>query len=172
MNQFSHLAKELSVVLPVSFFERKNNAFYNSIVVFDADGSNLGIYRKSHIPDGPGYQEKFYFTPGDSGFRVFQTQYAKIGIGICWDQWFPETARCLALQGAEIIFYPTAIGSEPTNPTYDSAGHWERAMIGHSASNMVPVVASNRIGTEEFAHSKITFYGACSLLNHLIPFIN
>lgn len=147
------------MVLPVSFFERDNNAYYNSIVVFDTDGTNLGKYRKSHIPDGPGYQEKFYFTPGDTGFRVFNTKYAKIGIGICWDQWFPETARALVLQGAEILLYPTAIGSEPNNTEYDSAGHWQRTMIGHACANMVPVIASNRVGTETFANSEITFYG-------------
>lgn len=149
--------------MPISFFERCNNAYYNSIVVFDADGSVLGKYRKSHIPDGPGYQEKFYFTPGDTGFRVFHTRYGCIGIGICWDQWFPETARCLVLQGAELLFFPTAIGSEPENPSYDSSGHWQRTMIGHAAANMVPVVASNRVGTETFAKSEITFYGNTSM---------
>lgn len=165
LNHFAALAKELNVVLPISFFEKNNCAYYNSIVVFDSDGSNLGIYRKSHIPDGPGYQEKYYFTPGDTGFRVFSTNYGKIGIGICWDQWFPETARCLALAGAEIIFYPTAIGSEPLNPDYDSAAHWERVMVGHSSANMVPVVASNRIGTEVFDNSQITFYGSSFITN-------
>lgn len=159
MQQFAHLAKELHVVIPVSFFERQNNAFYNSIVVYDVDGSCVGKYRKSHIPDGPGYQEKFYFTPGDTGFEVFKTYYGTIGIGICWDQWFPETARALVLRGAEILFFPTAIGSEPENPGYDSSAHWARAMIGHAACNMVPVVASNRIGTERFEKSNITFYG-------------
>lgn len=123
----------------------------------------MGVYRKTHIPDGPGYQEKFYFTPGDSGFKVFSTRYAKIGIGICWDQWFPETARCLVLQGAELLFFPTAIGSEPTDPTYHSAAHWETTMLGHAAANMVPVIASNRIGTETFEHSEITFYGKANL---------
>eukprot|EP01032_Pedospumella_encystans_P018949 gene18949-21557_t len=157
---FSALAAELKVVLPISFFERRNNAYFNSIVILDADGSNLGLYRKSHIPDGPGYQEKFYFTPGDTGFKVFNTAYAKIGVAICWDQWFPEAARSMALQGAEILFYPTAIGSEPENPGYHSGEHWERTMVGHSAASMVPVVASNRIGTETFAKSEITFYGS------------
>lgn len=128
-------------------------------MVFDADGNSLGIYRKTHIPDGPGYQEKFYFTPGDSGFKVFNTRYAKIGIGICWDQWFPETARCLALQGAELLFFPTAIGSEPADPTYYSTAHWQTVMLGHAAANIVPVIASNRIGTEVFDQSQITFYG-------------
>ena len=151
----------LFAVIPISFFERSNNAYYNSVVVVDADGSRLGIYRKTHIPDGPGYQEKFYFTPGDTGFTVFQTSaYGKIGVGICWDQWFPETARALALSGAEIIFYPTAIGSEPENPGFDSSQHWERCMVGHSACNMVPVVVSNRIGVESFEKSSITFYGS------------
>ncbi len=131
-------------------------------MVFDADGNSLGIYRKTHIPDGPGYQEKFYFTPGDSGFKVFNTRYAKIGIGICWDQWFPETARCLALQGAELLFFPTAIGSEPADPTYNSAAHWQTVMLGHAAANIVPVIASNRIGTEVFDQSQITFYGNMS----------
>jgi N-carbamoylputrescine amidase len=159
LEHFAKLAKELQVVLPISFFERKRNAFFNSIVVFDSDGTNLGKYRKSHIPDGPGYQEKFYFSPGDTGFRTFSTNYGVIGIGICWDQWFPETARALVLNGAEILFYPTAIGSEPKNPDYDSAAHWQRCMTGHAACNMVPVVASNRVGTETFTDSSITFYG-------------
>mmetsp|Transcript_7959 Transcript_7959/g.8714 ORF Transcript_7959/g.8714 Transcript_7959/m.8714 type:complete len:293 (-) Transcript_7959:52-930(-) len=165
LQRFSSLAKELSVVLPISFFEKKNNAYYNSIMVFDADGNSLGIYRKTHIPDGPGYQEKFYFTPGDSGFKVFNTRYAKIGIGICWDQWFPETARCLALQGAELLFFPTAIGSEPVDPTYSSTAHWQTVMLGHAAANIVPVIASNRIGTEVFDQSEITFYGSSFICN-------
>jgi len=157
--RFANLARELNVVLPISFFERANNAFYNSILIIDADGTKLGIYRKSHIPDGPGYQEKYYFTPGDTGFRVWDTKFGRIGVAICWDQWFPESARAMALQGAEIIFYPTAIGSEPPAPGYNSFPHWQRAMQGHSATNMVPVVASNRIGTENFPNSFITFYG-------------
>lgn len=156
----SALARELAVVLPVSFFERKNQARYNSVAVIDADGSTLGIYRKTHIPDGPGYEEKFYFNPGDTGFKVWKTRYATIGIGICWDQWFPETARCMALMGAEILFYPTAIGSEPPDPSYDSRDHWQTCMCGHSAANLMPVVASNRIGTETFGPSHITFYGS------------
>lgn len=171
LRHFAALAKELRVVLPVSFFERRNNAFYNSVVVFDADGENLGKYRKTHIPDGPGYQEKFYFTPGDTGFRVFRTAYGVIGVGICWDQWFPETARSLVLNGAELLFFPTAIGSEPKNESYDSSGHWQRAMVGHAASNMVPVIASNRVGVETFAESSITFYGERSLfivISHLL----
>jgi N-carbamoylputrescine amidase len=159
LRHFSELAKELKVVLPISFFEQKNNAYYNSIVVFDVDGTNVGKYRKTHIPDGPGYQEKFYFTPGDTGFRVFHTAHGTIGVGICWDQWFPETARSLVLNGAELLFFPTAIGSEPKNSSYDSSGHWQRTMMGHAASNMVPIIASNRVGTETFPDSEITFYG-------------
>ncbi|OCX72719.1 N-carbamoylputrescine amidase [Acidithiobacillus thiooxidans] len=153
------LAKDRHLVLPVSFFERANNAFFNSLVVFDADGKDLGLYRKAHIPDGPGYQEKFYFSPGDTGFKVFDTQYGRIGVAICWDQWFPEAARVMALQGAEILFYPTAIGSEPRAPEINSRGHWTRVMQGHAAANLVPVVAANRIGHEIGAESSITFYG-------------
>ncbi len=160
LKHFQKIAKELAVVLPISFYEKKNNAKYNSLAVIDADGTIIDLYRKSHIPDGPGYEEKFYFNPGDTGFKVFHTKFAKIGIGICWDQWFPETARCLALQGAEIIFFPTAIGSEPKYPDIDSKNHWQISMRGHAASNMVPVIASNRIGTETFDDSKITFYGS------------
>ena len=145
--RFSQLARELGVVLPISFFERANNAHYNSLAMIDADGEILGRYRKSHIPDGPGYQEKFYFNPGDTGFMVFDTHFGRMGTAICWDQWFPEAARAMALMGAEVLFYPTAIGSEPQDPTLDSRGHWQRAMQGHAAANLVPVVASNRIGT-------------------------
>ena len=146
-------------MLPVSFFERANNAFFNSLVVFDADGSDLGLYRKAHIPDGPGYQEKFYFSPGDTGFRVFDSRYGRLGVAICWDQWFPEAARVMALQGAEILFYPTAIGSEPQAPEINSRGHWTRVMQGHAAANLVPVVAANRVGREIGRESEITFYG-------------
>lgn len=153
------LAREREVVLPVSFFERANNAFFNSLVVFDADGSDLGLYRKAHIPDGPGYQEKFYFSPGDTGFRVFDSRYGRLGVAICWDQWFPEAARVMALQGAEILFYPTAIGSEPQAPEINSRGHWTRVMQGHAAANLVPVVAANRVGREIGQESEITFYG-------------
>jgi N-carbamoylputrescine amidase len=160
VNYFKKVAKELSVVLPISFYERLNNARYNSLAVIDADGEVLGTYRKSHIPDGPGYEEKYYFNPGDTGFRVWNTRYAKIGVGICWDQWFPEAARCMVLMGAEILFYPTAIGSEPENPDIDSKDHWQRCMIGHSACNLVPVVASNRIGREVIDDSAIEFYGS------------
>lgn len=165
VNHFKNLAKELQVVLPISFFEKKNNMYYNSLVVIDADGEVLGTYRKTHIPDGPGYNEKFYFSPGDTGFKVFKTKYGTIGIGICWDQWFPETARSLALMGAELIFYPTAIGSEPSKPQYDSRDHWQRVMQGHSAANIVPVIASNRIGTEHIQDSQITFYGSSFITN-------
>ncbi len=159
INHFKAIAKELKVVLPISFFEKKNNARYNALVVIDADGSVLDIYRKSHIPDGPGYEEKYYFSPGDTGFKVWKTMYGTIGVGICWDQWFPEAARIMALMGAELIFYPTAIGSEPEDPTIDSSRHWQRCMTGHSASNLVPVIASNRIGQECIEDSTITFYG-------------
>jgi N-carbamoylputrescine amidase len=157
---FSPLARQLGVVLLISFFEKKHQVYYNTVAVVDADGAILGIYRKSHIPDGPGYQEKFYFSPGDTGFRVWPTRYATIGVGICWDQWFPEAARIMALMGAEILFYPTAIGSEPQNPAYDSRDHWQTCMQGHAAANMVPVVVSNRVGTETIDHSTITFYGS------------
>lgn len=157
---FTELAKELGVVLPISFYELRNNARYNSVVVIDADGTNLGVYRKSHIPDGPGYEEKFYFNNGDTGFKVWTTKYGKIGVGICWDQWFPEAARIMALQGAEILFYPTAIGSEPDGSGTDSKSHWQRCMQGHAAANIVPVVASNRIGLETEDELEINFYGA------------
>ncbi|WP_119168356.1 N-carbamoylputrescine amidase [Algihabitans albus] len=158
--RFASLAKELGVVLPVSFFERANNAHYNALAMIDADGSPLGLYRKSHIPNGPGYQEKFYFNPGDTGFRVWDTAHGRLGVGICWDQWFPECARALALQGAEVLFYPTAIGSEPQDPSLNSRDHWQRTMQGHAAANMVPLVASNRIGEEQAEAAKMRFYGA------------
>jgi N-carbamoylputrescine amidase len=146
--RFAALAKELGVVLPISVFERAGNAHYNTVVMADADGRQLGIYRKSHIPDGRGYQEKFYFSPGDTGFKVWDTAAGRIGVGICWDQWFPECARAMALQGAELLLYPTAIGSEPPNPGYDSSTHWQNAMRGHAAANIVPLAASNRVGKE------------------------
>jgi len=161
---FRELAAELQVVLPVSFYERANNALFNSVAVIDADGSVLGVYRKSHIPDGPGYSEKYYFSPGDTGFKVWDTRYACIGVGICWDQWFPECARAMALQGAELLFYPTAIGSEPHDATIDSREHWLRVQQGHAAANVVPVIASNRVGRETEGDSAITFYG-----NSFIP---
>ncbi len=158
--RFQALARELDVVLPFSFFERANQAYFNSVAMIDAGGELLGIYRKTHIPDGVGYQEKYYFNPGDTGFRVWDTKYGKVGLGICWDQWFPETARCLVLGGAEVLLYPTAIGTEPQYPEWDSRDHWQRAMQGHAASNMVPLVASNRIGAERGQNSEMTFYGS------------
>ncbi|MGI9412674.1 MAG: N-carbamoylputrescine amidase [Hyphomicrobiales bacterium] len=163
VSRMSALAGELGVVLPTSWFERSGTVFFNSIAVIDADGSILGTYRKSHIPNAVGYQEKTYFSPGDTGFKVWQTQHGRIGVGICWDQWFPEAARCMALQGAEILLYPTAIGSEPDNPEFDSATHWQNAMCGHAAANVMPVVASNRIGREEARHGPAVateFYGS------------
>jgi N-carbamoylputrescine amidase len=164
---FKKLAAELKVVLPISFFERDGNVTYNSIAVIDADGSCLGVYRKTHIPDDHFYQEKFYFTPGNTGFKVWDTAYGRIGVGICWDQWFPETARCMALMGAELLFYPTAIGSEPIIEC-DSMPHWRRCMQGHAAANVVPVIAANRIGEERVSPSRennsqssaLTFYGS------------
>lgn len=159
INRFSLLAKELGVVLPISFFERANQAYFNSVAMIDADGTVMGIYRKTHIPQGPGYEEKYYFSPGDTGFKVWGTRFGKVGIGICWDQWFPETARSMALMGADILLYPTAIGSEPKMPGYDSQPHWQRAMQGHSAANVMPVCASNRIGTETDQGVEVSFYG-------------
>ena len=167
IKKFSELAKELKVVLPVSFFEKANRAHYNSVAIVDADGSVLGKYRKSHIPDGPGYQEKFYFNPGDTGFKVWNTKYAKIGVGICWDQWFPEAARSMVLSGAELLLYPTAIGGEPEDDGFDSSDMWQRAMIGHSASNQIPVIASNRIGTEKGIEIENYFYGRSFVTNHV-----
>jgi N-carbamoylputrescine amidase len=156
----ARLAKELNVVLPVSFFERAGQAHFNSLAMVDAGGEVLGLYRKSHIPDGPGYQEKFYFNPGDTGFKVWKTRFGTFGVGICWDQWFPEAARAMALMGAEALLYPTAIGSEPPPaPLLDSRDHWRRAMQGHAAANIMPVIASNRIGTEKLS-TEITFYGS------------
>lgn len=167
VRHFSRVAAELGIVIPVSFYEKEVNNTYNSIAVLDADGKNLGVYRKTHIPDDHYYQEKFYFTPGDTGFKVFDTRFGTIGVGICWDQWFPETARGMALKGAEILFYPTAIGSEPILEC-DSMPHWRRCMTGHAACNLMPVVAANRIGTEEVVpcaengnqSSALTFYGS------------
>ncbi len=156
---FQQLAKELKVVLPISFFEKAGTVFYNSIKVFDADGSDLGIYRKTHIPTGQCYEEKFYFTPGDTGFKIFKTQYGQLGIGICWDQWFPETARILTLLGADILLFPTAIGSEPVLDK-DSKDHWQNTMCGHAAANIIPLLAANRVGTETEVQSSMTFYGS------------
>jgi N-carbamoylputrescine amidase len=147
--RFAGLAKELGIVLPVSFFERSGPTFYSSVVVVDADGAMLGTYRKSHVPDGPGFEEKFYFSPGDTGFQAWDTAVGRIGVGIGWDQWFPEAARAMALKGAEILLYPSAIGSTPNGPAPDQAAHWRRVMQGHAAANVMPVVASNRIGVEE-----------------------
>lgn len=160
VEHFQKVAAELELVLPLSVYERANQATYNSVVVVDADGSVLGTYRKSHIPDGPGYTEKYYFNPGDTGFRVWPTRYGTIGVGICWDQWFPETARSMALLGAELLFFPTAIGSEPPDPSWDSAGHWQRVMQGHAGANLMPLVAANRVGHEVGETTEITFYGS------------
>ncbi|MFT4571898.1 MAG: N-carbamoylputrescine amidase [Hyphomicrobiaceae bacterium] len=159
---FSQLAAELGVVLPVSFFERAGHAYYNSLAMIDADGTVLGVYRKSHIPDGPGYEEKFYFRPGDTGFRVWPTKFGMIGVGICWDQWFPEAAREMALAGAEILLYPTAIGSEPADPTQDTSQPWRRVMQGHAVANVTPIGAANRVGDEEGQ----VFYGSSFLSDH------
>lgn len=167
VKRFRETAKKLGAVIPVSFYERAGNCLYNSIAVIDADGSLLGVYRKTHIPDDHYYQEKFYFSPGNTGFKVWDTAFGKIGIGICWDQWFPETARSLAINGAEMLLYPTAIGSEPILDC-DSAGHWRRTMQGHSAANVIPVIAANRIGTESVEpcaenggqRSSLKFYGS------------
>ena len=156
------VAKKLGVAIPASIFERDGQAFYNSLAMIDADGSLMGVYRKSHIPDGPGYEEKFYFRPGNTGFKSWDTRFGKMGVGICWDQWFPECARAMMLLGAEVLFYPTAIGTEPDNPGLDTKDLWQRAMIGHAVSNVVPVVAANRIGTE----SGQTFYGSSFIANH------
>ena len=160
ISHFQKVAAELKVVLPLSVYERAGNALFNTVVMVDADGSRMGVYRKSHIPDGPGYSEKFYFSPGDTGFRVWNTQRGRIGVGICWDQWFPEAARAMALQGAECILYPTAIGSEPQDPTWDSSRHWQRVMQGHAAANLIPVMAANRVGREVQNSTEITFYGS------------
>jgi N-carbamoylputrescine amidase len=160
LSRFSQIAKKLKVVLPISFFERSGNDYYNSLMMIDDDGQQLGLYRKTHIPDGPGYEEKFYFKEGNTGFKVWKTQYGVIGVGICWDQWFPEAARTMALMGAEILFYPSAIGSEPQAPDLDSSGHWQRVMQGHAAANLMPLVASNRIGQETGESCDLSFYGS------------
>jgi len=161
------IAKDRGVVLPISFFEKSGPVYFNSIVIIDADGSIIGHYRKSHIPDFPLYEEKFYFSPGDTGFRVFDTKFAKIGIGICWDQWFPEAARAMALMGAELLLYPTAIGSELDKPDLDSKNHWQNTMCGHAAANIMPVIASNRIGKESSNDLSMEFYGSSFISNHL-----
>ncbi|MCC5970546.1 MAG: N-carbamoylputrescine amidase [Pararhodobacter sp.] len=159
VRHFSNIARELGVVLPISFYERAGTALFNSLTMIDADGTLLGTYRKTHIPQNPGYEEKYYFTPGDTGFVTFRTRFATIGCGICWDQWFPECARALVLNGAEVLLYPTAIGSEPADPGYESSGHWQRVMQGHAGANMVPVVASNRVGNETEGNTPVSFYG-------------
>jgi len=161
--RFSRLAAELRVVVPVSFFERAGQAFFNSVAVVDADGAVLGLYRKSHIPQSGGYEEKYYFSPGDTGFRVWETSYARLGVGICWDQWFPESARCMALLGAEVLAYPTAIGSDPPVPGEDSRDSWRIVQRGHAAANAMPLVAANRVGFETARSDggpSITFYGS------------
>lgn len=158
--RMQELAAELQVVLPVSVFERAGNAFFNSVAMIDADGRLLGVYRKSHIPESPGYHEKFFFSPGDTGFRVWQTRYGAIGTAICWDQWFPESARAMALLGAELLLFPTAIGSEPQDTSIDSQPHWQRTMQGHAAANLMPLIASNRIGKEHGAHWQVEYYGS------------
>lgn len=160
------IAKELGVAIPVSIFERDGPAYYNSLVMLDADGKQLGVYRKSHIPDGPGYQEKYYFRPGDTGFKVWDTKFGRVGVGICWDQWFPEAARAMALMGAQVLFYPTAIGSEPHDASLDTRDPWRRAMQGHAVSNVIPVVASNRIGTEKVGPNTQTYYGSSFIADH------
>src|SRR5215471_684934 len=161
IKEFSDLAREYSVVLPLSFFERAKNAYFNALAIIDADGRVVGRYRKSHIPDGPGYQEKYYFRPGDSGFHAWPTRFGNLGSAICWDQWFPEAARIMALRGAEILVYPTAIGSEPPPaPPVDSRDHWRRVMQGHAAANYLPLVAANRIGVEVGDNGELRFYGS------------
>ncbi|WP_296201062.1 N-carbamoylputrescine amidase [uncultured Hyphomicrobium sp.] len=160
------LAGELGVVIPISFFEKDGPRYYNSVAIADADGALLGVYRKSHIPDGPGYQEKYYFRPGDTGFKTWKTKRGHIGVGICWDQWYPETARAMAVEGAEVLFYPTAIGSEPYDDALDTHLQWQRAMQGHAVSNAVPIVASNRIGLEDNAGVKQKFYGHSFISDH------
>jgi N-carbamoylputrescine amidase len=162
VQHFRALARELGLVIPVSFFERVGHAYYNSVAIIDADGSLLGVYRKSHIPDGPGYQEKFYFRPGDTGFKAWRTKHGTVGVGICWDQWFPECARAMVLQGAEVLLYPTAIGSEPEDPQLDTRDPWMRAMIGHAVSNAVPIAAANRVGNE----GGQIFYGSSFIADH------
>ncbi len=160
------VARGLGVAIPVSIFEREGPAYYNSMVMLDADGAILGVYRKSHIPDGPGYQEKYYFRPGDTGYKVWRTRFARIGVGICWDQWYPECARAMALMGAEALFYPTAIGSEPHDGSLDTRDPWRRAMQGHAVSNVIPVIASNRIGVEQGLGAPQAFYGSSFITDH------
>ncbi len=175
IRHFQRLAAELEVVLPISWFERAGNAFFNSLCMVDADGEALGVYRKAHIPNSVGYQEKTYFTPGDTGFKVWSTRYGRIGVGICWDQWFPEAARAMALMGAEVLMYPTAIGSEPSDATLDSREHWRRVMQGHAAANMLPLVASNRIGHEvatQDSELSLDFYGNSFIADYTGALVN
>lgn len=167
IEHFSRIAADLSVVIPLSVFERAGPALFNSVVVIDADGASVGHYRKSHIPQAPGYEEKYYFSPGDTGFHPIDTAYGKLGIAVCWDQWFPEAARSLVLQGAEFLMYPTAIGAEPKHPQLDSMEHWRVVMRGHAAANMVPVVAANRIGSETVEGAPMAFYGSSFITNHV-----
>ncbi len=164
--RLSALARELGVVLPVSFYEKAGEKRFNSLAMIDADGAMLGVYRKSHIPDSPGYNEKSYFDEGDTGFRVFDTQAGKIGTGVCWDQWFPEAARAMVLMGADILIYPTAIGTEPSTPGWDSRDHWQRTMQGHSAANLTPVIAANRVGVERGTETDVTFYGSSFITDY------
>jgi N-carbamoylputrescine amidase len=164
--RLSKLARDLGVVMPVSFFEADGNRRYNSLALLDADGKTLGLYRKSHIPDSPGYSEKFYFHDGDTGFKVFETAIGKVGTGICWDQWFPEAARAMVLKGAEILIYPTAIGSEPSYPAWDSRDHWQRVMQGHGGANLTPVIAANRVGVEQAVSGTVAFYGSSFIADH------
>jgi N-carbamoylputrescine amidase len=160
--EFQKLARSLEVVIPVSFFEREEQSFYNSLAMIDVDGTILGVYRKSHIPDGPGYEEKYYFRPGNTGFKVWPTRFGNIGVGICWDQWFPECARAMVMQGADILMYPTAIGTEPEDAGLNTKDPWQRAMIGHAVCNAVPVIAANRVGKEP----RQSFYGHSFICNH------
>jgi len=166
VRRMQRIARERELVLPVSFFERAGPAYYNAVAIIDADGRIVGHYRKSHIPDFPAYEEKFYFSPGDTGFQAIDTRYARIGVGICWDQWFPEAARAMVLQGAELLLYPTAIGSEIQTPDLDSKDHWQTVMRGHAAANVVPVVASNRIGKESSGAVELEFYGSSFITDH------
>jgi N-carbamoylputrescine amidase len=162
IHRFSQLARETKIVIPVSFFEKAGQAYYNSVAVIDADGTVLGLYRKSHIPDGPGYEEKYFFRPGDTGFKAWKTRFGTIGVGICWDQWFPECARAMVLAGADVLLYPTTIGSEPLEPELDTSGPWRRVMIGHAVANAAPVAAANRTGTE----GSQRFYGHSFIADH------
>ena len=164
---FSNYCKKNNIVIPISFFEKQGQNYFNSLIVIDSHGELSEVYRKSHIPDGPGYNEKFYFTPGNTGFKVFKTEFGNIGCGICWDQWFPECARSMTLLGADILLYPTAIGSEPHDPTINSKLHWQNVMIGHSAANQIPVIASNRVGKETEKNISLTFYGSSFITDHM-----